>query len=85
MEGVTRQVLLDSVRAAPPDPTGVVVFVWGDNVHGIVVNILVWVEVTIRLVIICVRHTPCEVSPIPSPPPVEYPMPESVSKQRDKS
>ena len=32
MEELTSLDLLDSVRAAPPDPTGVAVAVWGDNV-----------------------------------------------------
>ena len=77
--------MLDSVRAAPPDPTGEAVAVQGDNApwdcgehpslgrgHNLLGDHL-------RRV-----HMPSEVSPPPSPPPVEYPMPELISRQRDK-
>ena len=48
MEELTSLDLLDSVRAAPPDPTGVAVAVRIIMCHGIVVNTLLWVVVTIR-------------------------------------
>ena len=72
MEEVTSLDLLDSVRAAPPDPTGVAEAVWGQNVpwdcgehpsldrsHNLLGDHL-------RAV-----HMPGELSPPPSPPPVE--------------
>ena len=77
--------LLDSVRAAPPDPTCVTVAVRGNNVpwacgehpdlgrsHNLLGDHLLK------------KLNRGEVSPPPSPPPVEYPMPELVSRQRDK-
>ena len=88
MEELNSLDLLDSVSAAPPDPTGVAVAVRGDNVpwdcargehpslgrghHSLGDHLH---EV----------HMPCEVSPPPSLPPVRHPIPESISRQRDKS
>ena len=86
MDKLTSLDLPDTVRATPPDPTGVGVAVLGDNIpwdcgehpglgrgHNSFGDHL-------RKV-----HMPSEVSPPPSPPPVEYPMPELISRQRDKS
>ena len=86
MEELTSLDLLDSVRAALPDPTGVAVALRGHNVpldcgehpslgpgHNLLGDHL-------RRV-----HMPSEVSPPPSTPPVEYPMPKLISTQRDKS
>ena len=85
MEELTSLDLLDSVRAAPPDPTGVAVAVRGDNLpwhcgeHPALVRSHNSDGDHLRKV-----HMPGEVSPPPSPPPVEYPMPELISRQRDR-
>ena len=85
-EELTGLDLLDSVRAAPPDPTGVAVAVRGDNVswdcgehpslcrgHNLLGDHLRQV------------HMRREVSPPSLPPAVEYPMPKLISRLRDKS
>ena len=85
MEELTSLDLLDSVRAAPPDPTGVAVAGRGDNVpwdrgeHPALSRSHNSLGDHLRKV-----HMPGEVSPPPSPPPVEYPMPELISRQRDR-
>ena len=86
MEELTTLDLLDSVRAAPPAPTGVVVAVRGNNVpwhcveHPSLGRGHNSLGDHLRQV-----HMPSDVSPPPSPPRVEYPMPELISRQRDKS
>ena len=86
MEELTSLDLLDFVRAAPPDPTGVAVAVQGDTVpwdfgeHPSLGRGHNSLGDHVRQV-----HMPSEVSPPPSPPPVVYPMPELISRQRDKS
>ena len=85
MEELTSLDLLESVRAAPPEPTGVAVAVRGDNVpwdcgeHPDLGRSHSFLGDHLRKV-----HMPGEVSPPPSPPPMEHPMPELISRQRDR-
>ena len=85
MEELTRLNLLDSVRAAPPDPTDVAAAVRGDNIpwdcgeHPALGRSHNSLGDHLRQV-----HMPGEVSPPPSPPPVEHPMPEMICRQRDR-
>ena len=85
MEELTSLDLLDSVRAAPPDSTDVTAAVRGDNVprdcgeHPNLGRSHNFLGDHLRKV-----HMPGEVSPPPSLPPVEYPMPElSVSSAQE--
>ena len=86
MEELTGLDLLDFVRAAPPDPTGVAAAVQGDNVpwdcgehHSLGRGHNSLGDHQRHM------HMPSEVSPPPPAPPVEYPMPELIGKQHDKS
>ena len=86
MEELTSLDLLESVRATPPDPIGVAVAVRGDNVpwdcgeHPDLGRSHNSLGDHLRQV-----HMPGEGSPPPSPPPVEYPMPEMIGRQRDRN
>ena len=85
MEELTGLDLLDSVRAAAPDPTSVAVAVRGDNVpwdcgeHPVLGRSHYSLGDHLRQV-----HMPGEVSPPQSPPPVEHPMPEMICRQRNR-
>ena len=85
IEELTSLDLLDSVRATPPDPTGVAVAARGDNVpwdcgeHPYLGRSHNSLADHLRLV-----HMPEEVSLPPSPPHVECPMPQMICRQRNR-